>query len=104
MSTQPEGRLAKKIRLALRAELGGLWVKIHGGPFQASGLPDIVGCLHGRFIGIEVKRPGRENTLTPLQVATLEAIRKSGGIAFMATSPEAAVEMVSSGMLVASDI
>ena len=28
---------------------------IHGGPYQKAGLPDIVGCVEGAYIGFEVK-------------------------------------------------
>lgn len=66
----------------------GFYFKTHGGPFQKVGLPDIIGLHRGRFIGIEVKVPGREETLTKKQEQTLMQIQWAGGIAFMSTSPE----------------
>ncbi len=98
MPSQPEAKLSKKIRLALGREVGGLWTKVHGGPFQSAGLPDIIGCVQGRFVGIEVKRPGREHTLAPLQRSTLDAIQSEGGIAFMSTSVEESVALVKSAL------
>jgi len=51
-----------------------------------AGTPDIIACLNGRFIAIEVKRKG--NKATPLQLAKIEQIRASGGIAFIAYSKD----------------
>ncbi len=52
------------------------------------GLPDLIGCHKGRFIGIEVKEPGKEDELTEIQQKRIDQINMAGGIAFMATSPE----------------
>lgn len=54
-------------------------------PSQIKGIPDVLGILPGgRFLGIEVKRPG--NYPTPHQAAFLMRIREAGGIAFIAHS------------------
>lgn len=82
---QPEARLSKKIRDRL-VELGAFASKVHGGPMQTGGLPDIVGCYRKRFFGIEVKMPGRESTLTPRQAAKLQAIQDAGGRVGVATT------------------
>lgn len=80
-----EGDLAKKMAKVIR-DRGGFAVKTHGDPRQRRGLPDIIGCYRGRFIGIEVKLPGKENTVTKLQAATLGQIRAGGGIGAMGTT------------------
>jgi len=49
-----------------------------------AGIPDIIVCHKGRFVGIEVKAP--KGRLTPLQTRTLEQIQASGGSAMVATS------------------
>jgi hypothetical protein len=93
MSRQPEARLVARILLALEAEVGGLWTKIHASPFQRSGFPDIVGCLEGLFIALEVKLPG--NDLSPLQEHMIHAIRTKGrGYATRVSSVEEAVRFV----------
>lgn len=46
-----------------------------------SGVPDILCCYKGFFIGIEVKAPGKLSNVTPLQAAVLDNITESGGIA-----------------------
>ena len=61
--------------------LGGdifFW-KEHGGPYGTSGIPDIICCYKGRFLGLEAKLPGGK--LTELQKRTLDKINAAGGIA-----------------------
>ena len=53
--------------------------KEHGGPYGTSGIPDIICCYKGRFLGLEVKLPGGK--LTALQKRTLDKINAAGGIA-----------------------
>lgn len=45
--------------------------------FGNSGIPDILVCMQGQFIAIEVKREGKEPT--PLQARRLEEIGRAGG-------------------------
>lgn len=52
--------------------------------YGASGNPDIVVCLGGRFIGIEVKREGKQPT--PVQIRRMEQISAAGGVAFWGTA------------------
>ena len=76
--------LEKDIVAAIRRYLGTLgedvffW-KEHGGPYGASGVPDIICCYKGRFLGLEAKLPGGK--LTALQERALERINRAGGIA-----------------------
>ena len=57
------------------------------GIYARAGVPDIICCSNqGKFIGIEVKRPGEKPK--PIQYAFLEAINKLNGVAFYATSVE----------------
>ena len=53
--------------------------KEHGGPYGTSGVPDIICCYKGRFLGLEVKLPS--GRLTELQKRTIEKINRAGGIA-----------------------
>ena len=89
-----ESALVRKIMTQLESSVGGLWIKISAGPSQVSGLPDIMGCCKARFIGIEVKVPGKEKTLRPLQALWLLKINNAGGLGFMTTSVEEAVRKV----------
>lgn len=64
--------------------LGVWYMKVHGSMYQKSGVPDILVCVNGRFVGIEVKRPG--GIVSPLQQLNIDDIHKSGGVAFVAYS------------------
>lgn len=90
-----EAQLQKKIQGALtRAFPGSFWWKTHGNGYQRAGLPDICGVVEGLFIGLEVKMPGRLNTLTPLQSKTLKEISQARGLAEVVTDSEEAVGLV----------
>lgn len=60
--------------------------KEHGGPYGTSGVPDIICCYKGRFLGLEAKLPGGK--LTELQKRALEKINRAGGIARRVESVE----------------
>lgn len=60
--------------------------KIHGDSFVKPGLPDIVSCWDGKFLAIEVKRPGAKNEQSDLQKIHEKNIIKSGGIYLLADS------------------
>lgn len=63
--------------------IGGLPIKQNQiGIYAQAGVPDIICCYCGVFIGIEVKRPGQKPK--PIQMAFLDAINKAGGIGFWA--------------------
>lgn len=91
---QSEKAIVKKIRKALQRSVGGFWFKVHGGPFQMAGLPDLLGCVQGRFIGIEVKRPSRMTNVSPLQQRVIQEINLNGGLAIVSCDPDTAVEEV----------
>lgn len=82
-----EADLSKAIVVKMKKR--GAWaVKIAGGPRQGAGLPDIMACYAGRFLGIEVKLPGKEKTVTVLQQARLDAMLAAGGVVGLVTSWE----------------
>lgn len=57
------------------------------GIYARAGVPDIIACSNkGKFIGIEVKRPGQKPK--PIQQAFINAINKVNGVAFSAISVE----------------
>ena len=51
------------------------------GAYTSIGVPDIVACVRGRFVGIECK--AGNNRPTELQLRNLEAIRDNAGIALV---------------------
>lgn len=89
--TQPESRLSGKIRLALQAE-GAFVFKVHGSVTMMSGLPDLIGCVQGRFFGFEVKMPGKESNTSARQEFVHGLIRKAGGFVAVVSSKEEALD------------
>ena len=66
--------------------------KEHGGPYGTSGIPDIICCYKGRFIGMECKLPG--GRLTELQKRAISKINAAGGIARRVESVEDAKKII----------
>jgi len=81
-----EAALQRKIQQYLKAR-GVYCNKNQGGP-TSRGRPDLEGCYCGLYWALEVKMPGRENTLTDHQAHSLASIKEAGGYAEVATSTE----------------
>lgn len=76
------------------ASLGGdvFYFKEHGGPYGTSGVPDIICCYKGRFMGFEAKLP--HGKLTELQRRAISKILRAGGIAGRVESVEDVKAMI----------
>lgn len=83
--TMKEKTIERQIRNYLD-KIGAWHIKTHGNMFSRAGTPDIVACLNGRFVAIEVKRP--KGVISELQKANIELIKRAGGVAFIAYSVE----------------
>ncbi len=68
------------------------WLKVTGGPYQQSGVPDLLVCCWGQWMALELKRGG--GRLRKKQAWTIDCIRRAGGRAEVADSPEAAIELI----------
>jgi hypothetical protein len=79
MST-PEVKVKKVVSQALK-EMKAYVVKPVTGGFGNSGVPDLLVCVSGKFVGIECKAGG--NKPTALQLHNLNAIELAGGIALV---------------------
>ena len=67
-------------------------LKIHGGMYQRSGIPDIYIQLKSRPIWVEVKRPGGDTTA--LQHYKLKQLKKAGAYVGTATSTEEMLDLI----------
>jgi len=72
----PEGKVKQRVSKILK-EYGAYYFSPVTGGFGRSGVPDIVACYQGVFIGIECK--AGDNKLTALQLKNLEDIHTNGG-------------------------
>lgn len=88
-----ETQLTAKILKALRKR-GGFWFKVHGNAFQMAGIPDILGCYRGRFVGLEVKLPGKEHTLSPRQRLILQRLSDAEAFSAMITTTRGALKVI----------
>jgi len=76
----PEAKVKKKVKEIL--DQMGVY---HFSPMQngmgRAGIPDIIGCLEGQFLGIECK--AGKGTTTALQERELTRIQNAGGYALV---------------------
>ena len=87
MTALSEKAIENQIKKYLTS-IGAYWEKIHGGSiYQSSGIPDLIACVDGRFVGIEVKRE-KGNTTSKIQEYKLRKIKEAGGVAIVARSVE----------------
>lgn len=68
----------KKVRAVLEKIPNSWWESIQQKTIR--GTPDIIGCVNGRFVAIELK--SEKGVLAPLQEYKLNGIIKANGIAF----------------------
>jgi len=76
----PEKKVKQKVCAKLK-ELGAYYFYASTGGYGASGIPDIVACHKGKFIGIECKANG--NKATALQQKHLREISMQQGISLI---------------------
>ena len=76
-----EKLIENKIKDYLKCK-GAYYFKHHGNQYSQVGVPDIIACYKGKFIGIEVKN---ENGKTSkLQELNLKMINNAGGYGLVA--------------------
>lgn len=83
-SRAPEGIVKDRVKAALRS-LGPdrcYWLMPVMGEFGSAGIPDVLCCIDGQFIAIEVKR-GKATVPTTRQEIRMDAVRRAGGRAFV---------------------
>ncbi len=90
---QRESRRSRDIMDAIRAQ-GYFCFKVHGSEFMMAGLPDIIICAEGYFIGLEVKHPETEQNTSARQEYVAGLINNAGGIARVVTSPSQALAVI----------
>ena len=80
MASTPEKKVKDKVvKLLKMFGVYYFYASTHG--FGRSGVPDLVCCIGGHFLAIEVK--AGKNTTTALQDREIEAIRAAGGTAIV---------------------
>lgn len=72
-----------------------------GGPYQKPGIPDLLICIDGLLIGMEIKHPKPGESVehararaTPQQRKEIRAINAAGGMAGVVTSVPEAMDLI----------
>jgi len=64
-----------------------------------AGVPDIICCIGGIFVGIEVKRPSSRNNVSKLQLYNLSSIERALGKSLIAWNVEMVKEFIEAEVL-----
>lgn len=89
MKKQTEAEITRAIRALLKAFNIFHWKQL-GTLGMPKGISDIIGIHRGRFLAIEVKRPG--NKLSDRQARFLRSVSDAGGIALVAYSVDDVID------------
>jgi hypothetical protein len=80
MADTPEKKVKRKVMEQLKMIKAYTVTPMTGG-FGNSGVPDVLCCYKGRFVGIECKANGGKPTA--LQIHNLNSIEIAGGVALL---------------------
>lgn len=97
-----EGALTEAIVKAIKKRYPLAYVlKIHGGAMQRPGVPDLLCCVEGLWVGLEVKhqKPNESEEYargrtTPNQQIQIQKINQAGGLAGVVLTPDEALEAI----------
>ena len=76
----PEGKVKEKVKRLFKA-MDVYYAMPATGGYGASGVPDFLVCLKGRFIGVECK--AGKGKVTALQQHNIDSINRAGGVALV---------------------
>ena len=76
----PESKVKEQVKAILKKHNAYYFMPV-ANVFARAGVPDIIACLHGLFIGIECK--AGKNTCTKLQLLEHAKIKQAKGTVFV---------------------
>lgn len=86
-----ESTITNAIMKRLRS-LGFYVLKIHGGPYQQVGVPDLLAVKDGHAFFFEVKQPGKSPTLR--QEEEMRRLKDAGAVVGVVTSVDEALDLL----------
>lgn len=98
MSKQRESKLSSEIMKQIRLA-GYFCFKVHGNEYTMVGLPDIIVCAKGVFIGVETKLPEKRNNVSEKQKYIHTMIRAAEGYCTVVTSAPEALAFIEACLL-----
>lgn len=107
MTAKNEADLVKQITGAVKKKYPDSWVmKVHGGPMQVAGIPDLIIIVHGIVVGAEVKhqKPGESeeharNRATAIQRLQIKKLRAAGATADVVLSAEETLVLIEQALI-----
>ena len=78
----PEKKVKQQV-VKLFKDRGCYWFFPVASGFGSAGIPDVVCCYKGKFIGVECKAPATAHRVTALQQKNLTDIKNNGGYALV---------------------
>lgn len=87
-----ESELITKISRYLKTMDNLFFWKEHGGMYGTTGIPDLIVCYKGRFIGLECKVG--KNKPTVLQAQMIQQIIRAGGYALVVRSVDEVKQVI----------
>lgn len=75
-----EKQFENRVKAYLKS-IGAWYVKFFANSYTKAGVPDILACINGKFVGIEVK--AQNGIPSDLQIYQCELIKAAGGQAFI---------------------
>jgi hypothetical protein len=97
-----EAALQRRVWRAVAAKYPDVWI-FHpvGSPFQLPGIPDLLFCIEGKFVALELKHqhPGESLShamlrVTPQQQRQIDLINVAGGQAAVVTNVSEALDVI----------
>jgi len=89
-------RYLKNVRNGFFYRSNNIGVPLHSGggfrPSPVKGLADIIGCLYGRFVAIEVKT--KKGKVSQNQVEFCKSVQSSGGVYIVARDLQTVQDMI----------
>lgn len=85
-----ESAVVDQVRAECKARGSFFWKTSPGSYGTPAGMPDLICCYRGLFVGLEVKRPMTASQLRPAQVRMMGSIRSAGGVAEVVRSRQEA--------------
>lgn len=89
----PEKKVKQKVVKLLKSR-GCYWFYPVASGFGSAGVPDIVCCYRGKFIGVECKAPEAGNRVTALQQKNLTDIQNCGGYGIVVSGDLSELERI----------
>ena len=89
-----ETALVNDLIATIQKKYGGFVLKVHGGRYQRTGIPDILYWLNGHAFAFEVKTGNNGYGVTALQQLKLDKLRAEGVQAHVVTQVQEVLKII----------